>query len=312
MKLNAVPGRGCQETGKVWPSGCPQPFAARQQGIALAIVVWFIAGMSLLVAGIVSHARVDTKMAQLHTARAKVVAAGDGAIQLMLADRLLREGPVADEGDLSVGEYWLGNSKVSVTLYPATGFVDLNNAPQTVLAGLFLIIGQLPEVDANFLADNVVKWRGGSVGSERTKKKSGRLRSIEDLLRVEGMNRALFDTVRDFIVVGDGGGSATDWAVAPEVLLQVLEKTNPGKLDAVSRRRETLASPRPDGGDATAKSRSLSGTYRIDALVEYGDMTWLRRRWVLTGSTSRYGLLPWQIVRTEPPRVYEQLNDGNR
>ena len=38
----------------------------RQGGVALAIVVWFIAGMSLLVAGIVADARVDTRMAQLH------------------------------------------------------------------------------------------------------------------------------------------------------------------------------------------------------------------------------------------------------
>ena len=34
----------------------------KQEGVALALVVWFIAGMSLLVAGIVSHARVDSRM----------------------------------------------------------------------------------------------------------------------------------------------------------------------------------------------------------------------------------------------------------
>ena len=64
---------------------------AGQKGVALAIVVWFIAGMSLLVAGIVSHARVDTQMAQLHIAKAKAVAAGDGAIQLMLGERLFNQ-----------------------------------------------------------------------------------------------------------------------------------------------------------------------------------------------------------------------------
>ena len=68
-----------------------------QKGVALAIVVWFIAGMSLLVAGIVSHARVDTQMAQLHIARAKAVAAGDGAIQLMLGERLFNQDRAADK-----------------------------------------------------------------------------------------------------------------------------------------------------------------------------------------------------------------------
>ena len=58
----------------------------RQRGVALAVVMWFIAGMSLLVAGIVGHARVDLQLAQVHVARAKAVAAGDGAIRLALAD----------------------------------------------------------------------------------------------------------------------------------------------------------------------------------------------------------------------------------
>ena len=35
----------------------------RQSGVALAIVVWFIAGMTLLVSGIVSEAKIDTRMA---------------------------------------------------------------------------------------------------------------------------------------------------------------------------------------------------------------------------------------------------------
>ena len=61
---------------------------AKQQGVALAIVVWFIAGMSLLVASIVSQATVDTRLAQLHVAKAEAAAAGDGAIQLMLAQRM--------------------------------------------------------------------------------------------------------------------------------------------------------------------------------------------------------------------------------
>ena len=185
MKTDAVQGKRSRGPGQAWQTECAWPCGVRQQGVALAIVVWFIAGMSLLVAGIVSHARVDTRMAQLHMARAKVVAAGDGAIRLMLADRLLLEDAVASEGDVLAGEYWLGNSKISVTLYPAAGLVDLNTAPQPVLAGLFSIVGQVSEGDANFLADNVVKWRGVSVGVDNTKRAGNRLRSIEDLLRVE-------------------------------------------------------------------------------------------------------------------------------
>ncbi|MEK9543989.1 MAG: hypothetical protein VW016_10945, partial [Luminiphilus sp.] len=55
--------------------------------MALGIVVWFIAGMALLVSGIVSEARVDTRMAQLHYFRAQAAAAADGAINLALAEQ---------------------------------------------------------------------------------------------------------------------------------------------------------------------------------------------------------------------------------
>ena len=73
---------------------CAGVSPASQRGVALAVVVWFIAGMSLLVAGIVSQARVDIQLAQLHLFRAQAEAAGDGAIHLLMAE--LQEGRGAD------------------------------------------------------------------------------------------------------------------------------------------------------------------------------------------------------------------------
>ncbi|MDG1945932.1 MAG: type II secretion system protein GspK [Halioglobus sp.] len=307
MKKQAIKQKNYNNTGQA------RPAQAGQRGVALAIVVWFIAGMSLLVAGIVSSARVDTKMTQLHIARAKSVAAGDGAIQLMLADHLLREAPAAGASGLNTGEYWLGNVKVVVMLYPSAGLIDLNAASQKLLAALFFTIAQVPEGNANVLADNVVKWRSGVAGVDEPRKTGNRFRSIEDLLRVEGISRTLFDAVKDFIVASDSPGAATNWALAPEVLLQVLEKSKPEDLAGVKRRREQLANAQADrkaGAEVQPKPRSLSGTYRIDALVRYGDQTWLRRRWVAVGAT-RGSLLPWQVLRTEPARVYEYAI-GNR
>ena len=68
----------------------------RQRGVALGIVVWFIAGMALLVSGIVSEARVDTRMAQLHYFRAQAAAAADGAINWLWPSKRAC-GPVARE-----------------------------------------------------------------------------------------------------------------------------------------------------------------------------------------------------------------------
>ncbi len=267
--------------GPVRSGGAAVP---RQRGVALAIVVWFIAGMSLLVAGIVAQGRADTRMAQLHVARAKVAAAGDGAIVLLLAERLAA-GP-GDRGE-AAGVYRLGDLEVGVSLVPAAALIDLQSAPPEVLAALFSGPGGLDEAAAGQLALNVVQSRAPPPGGS-----GARFDTVEDLLGVPGASRSLLDQIRDFIVVGSSGQGGTDWSQAPGPVLAVLERANPDRARAVSVRRE-------ERGGAPAL---LAGAYRADAVVRYGDRTWLRRRWIDMVSAAG-SELPWRVTRTEPPRV---------
>jgi len=270
--------------------------AYRQRGVALAIVLWFIAGMSLLVAGIVSLARVDSQMAQTHVARAKAIAAGDGAIQLMMVAAMTGE---RDSSAAPVGHYRLGDVEVTVVLTPAAGLIDLNGASAEELYALFLVAGGLPEEEARLLVVNMIQSRlavsggGGSV----------KLAAMEDLLRVPGSSRTLLDAVRDFIVVSESVTGATDWSRAPAPVLEVLSKVNPEKADAVRARQASAAAslPRASGNKAGAGGAS-TGSFRADAIVRYGDKLWLRRRWISI-EPSPLTALPWHITRTEPPRV---------
>ena len=266
---------------------------AGQKGVALAIVVWFIAGMSLLVAGIVSHARVDTQMAQLHIAKAKAVAAGDGAIQLMLGERLFNQDPAADkQGPLSA-VYQVGSAEVLVMLFPVSALLDLNKAPRAELSTLFIALAQVPDGEANTLAENVVNWR----------KANGTFRETEDLLRVGGMDRTIFESVRDFIAAKETLGTGADWEASLAAMSQRADQMNSGELNGLALRPEMLAGLNADGTTGGNES-SLSGTYRADAMVRYGDQTWLRRRWVSVGSVAG-SALPWKTLRSEPARVYE-------
>ena len=266
---------------------------AGQKGVALAIVVWFIAGMSLLVAGIVSHARVDTQMAQLHIARAKAVAAGDGAIQLMLGERFFNQDQAADKQGALSAVYQLGSAEVVVMLFPVSALLDLNKAPQAALGTLFVALAQVPEGEANTLAENVVNWR----------KVNGRFRETEDLLRVGGMDRMIFESIRDFIAAKETRGAGADREMSSAAMLQLADQMNAGQLNGFALPPEILAGRNADATTGGTES-SRSGTYRADAMVRYGDQTWLRRRWVSVGSIVG-SALPWKTVRTEPPRVYE-------
>lgn len=264
----------------------------RQGGVALAIVLWFIAGMSLLVAGIVSQAQVDTRMAQAHVARAKAVAAGDGAIRLMMADLLTGKRSAEDAARPLEGSYLLGAEEVSVRLVPAAGLIDINRASAEELLALFLWVG-VADDEARLLAENVLKSRSPAKGSRARSTASG-LDAIEDLLRVPGMSRALLDTLRDFIVVGAAAQGGTNWSLAPDEVLAILQTVDETKAGAARARREAGLSA--NGG------RGLVRAYRADAVLRYGDRDWLRRRWIEISGTPG-GNLPWSVVRTEPPRV---------
>lgn len=275
------------------------PPVNRERGVALAIVVWFIAGMSLLVAGIVAQARVDTQMAQTHVARAKAMAAGDGAIQLMMVEAMTARG---EADGPPVGNYRLGDIEVAVTLVSAAGLIDLNSAPADLLSALFQRAGGLQQDEARLLAESVVQSRSAGRG----RRDGVQLDAIEDLLRVPGSSRTLLDSVRDFIVVSESGSGGTNWTQAPEALLGILAQLDPARADAVVTRRGNAAAsfPRAPGSRSRGSggNAALSGSYRADAIVRYGDKLWLRRRW-LTIESSPLTALPWHITRTEPPRV---------
>ena len=74
-------------------------------------------------------------------------------------------------------------------LFPVSALLDLNKAPQAALGLSLIALAQVPDGEANTLAENVVKWR----------KANGTFRETEDLLRVGGMDRTIFEAVRDFI-----------------------------------------------------------------------------------------------------------------
>ena len=265
-----------------------------QAGVALAIVVWFIAGMSLLVAGIVYQAKQDIRMAQVHLSRAKAAASGDGAIQLMMSS--LVDGALYTQGAGVTGgqSFRLGDDRVTVQLVPAAGLININSAPLDLLVYLFEGAGVAAGYRAEVLADNVIQWRTATGGRTRSR----RFQSVEDLLRVPGFDRVGLEALRDYVTASDGGGLGVEVTLAPEPVLRVFARKDPGKVDEVRRRREELR----DGASSGASPARGAGVYRADAVLVSGGKRWLRRRWVRVGN-SAHSRLPWHFIRTEAPRV---------
>ena len=262
--------------------------------MALAIVVWFIAGMSLLVAGIVAQARVDTQLAQIHADRARVIASGDGAIRLAVGVLEARESNRGGRQNLQRQRFRIGEYMVDVQLYPSEGFINLNEVKLPVLRKLFELTAGVPAGDASSLAQSVVQWRKTR---SRPRGPLNRFDAPEDLLRVPGIDRTTLDAVRDYIVAGAAASSSTSVISAPPEVRRVLQAAG-------------IAAPPARGGASEVGDTNLSGgAIRADAIIAAGGRTWLRRQWLTPGGSER-SILPWSPVRVEPPRVTQSTPTG--
>ncbi|NND66998.1 MAG: hypothetical protein HKN19_05360 [Halioglobus sp.] len=296
-----------------------------QRGVALAVVLWFLAAMMLLVSGIVVQARVDIKLTQLHADGARAEAASDGAIQLALAQMLVQEQPsAAGEYGPRVSLQQVGGIPVRVMFTATGGLVDLNLAEEALLVRLFSAAAD--EKAAEELARRVVEWRSPEVadgtavrdpaaaaadGSDsRTGNgeggdliRPGRFDTIEDLLLVPGIDRGIFEAVRDSVYVGEKGHSGVDWTHAPVQLLQALGDLDEEGALAIARMRaegDEPASP-PAGLPQDFQQDALDTVYRVDAYAKVGDTLYHRRRWVDRASTAQG--LPWRFFRSEAMTV---------
>ena len=256
-----------------------------QRGVALGIVVWFIAGMALLVSGIVSEARIDTRMAQLHYFKAQAAAAGDGAIHLALAEQEGRRA-AGLPGTERLQNYQIGPKTVEVRMIPGGMFVNLGTADVAALRELFALGASKVQHNngvsgqsAAALARAVIEFRDGIAG-----RRKGSFSSPEDLLRVPGISRGVYDGVRDYITVKSLAGGLDSDTEYTEAGLEQLDAAMLGEGILVE-------------GEAQHAAESL----RIDAIVKIGDQQWLRRRWA-TLDESGYSQLPWRFARTEAAR----------
>lgn len=279
----------------------------REGGVALAILVWFLAAMSLLVASVVMQGRVDVKLAQLHAGKARAEAWSDGAINLALAEMLMRE----QEGELQtrVPNYFqqvIGDTPVQVSLTPLAGLVDLNLAPEDLLSALFMGAINIDENVARELAASVIEWRSSSDRAEEmgAEIRLGRFEAIEDLLLVPGFDRGMYESLRDCVYVSQDSQPTLDWMAAPVSVLQSLgmSEEESQALQLERQGEDAFSMGIPEALEPAFLSEVSMPTFRVDAIVSMDDTQYLRRRWV---SRKRSGAdrLPWHFFRSEPVRA---------
>jgi hypothetical protein len=192
----------------------------RSRGFALALLMWMIAGMSLLVTAVIQLARDDIGLAEQRLREAMSEAVARGATRLILRDAAvavhLREEaaslhepwPYGQEYERGGGkgrqnvysqQYELDGHKVTAAIHPASGFVALGGGSDNELRRLFVAIGGVGESEASALVSGVKAYRDQLNSTSAQMSDFLGFRAREEMLAIPGMSKAVFDRVKDYV-----------------------------------------------------------------------------------------------------------------
>lgn len=185
----------------------------RANGLALVAVLWLVAALSIVVAGLLQSVRTEARLGAQLRDGAFAAAAGEAAMQIALQTLLATGQPV--DRPMSADVAWLDQT-ITVRAMPLNGYIDLNAAPPELLAQMFQTAAGLPSDRANLLAQAVVRERtqpgasGVPPGFE----------AVEDLLRVPGIDYPLYARVAALLTadLAHGSGRVNPLAAPPGVL----------------------------------------------------------------------------------------------
>ncbi|SLN56869.1 general secretion pathway protein GspK [Oceanibacterium hippocampi] len=230
-----------------------------EDGIALIVVLWGLALLGALAAGIATHGRGETRLVSDLRDAAESRHMADAGIALALRDLL--DPRTADDVDRTGAprDYRIDGTPITVQVSDEAGRIDLNEAPGELLRGLFMTVA--PDRAAN-LAAAVQDWRDGdddrrTGGAEAIDyRRLGRdgepanapFQRVEELARVRGMDAALFARVAPLVTVH----SRLD-GLDPDVASAATLAAIPGLSETVAGRLSR--DRRQDSADLVAFSR---------------------------------------------------------
>jgi general secretion pathway protein K len=203
--------------------------ARLQTGIALLLVLWVIALLTIIAVGLTATQRTETSLAGNQVGTARFRALSDAAVNYALLNLMVQpmvasdaQGPVTDseqQDDLwapdgSAHVWSFAGQQMEIAIYNEASRIDLNQAPREQLVALFTAAG-VPEEEVNAMADAIVDWRDpddlrSADGAEDSDYKSsglpygakdGPFDSVQELQQVMGVTPALYRVLEPALTV---------------------------------------------------------------------------------------------------------------
>jgi general secretion pathway protein K len=290
---------------------------AGQRGLALLTVLWVLSLLSVIAAGLIAQTHTELQITRnmKETARARALA--EAGVFLAIP-RFLDPSPDTQwkvDGKERDIEY--GGGEIRITLQDEGGKIDINAAPDELLAGLFGALGVSPD-EAAHLVDAIADWKDADDlrrvnGAEKDDYKraglswvprNGPFEAAEELRLVLGMTPALYQRMLPLVTIYSQLPRVNP-ATAPAEVLQALPGASPDMIARVvaARARSDTALPALPGLEQFLSSVTPRvATIRSEGRTPGGGLFVREATVEMTGKRETpYLLRAWRQGQSEEP-----------
>jgi general secretion pathway protein K len=310
--------------------------AIGERGVALITVLWVLALLSVLAAALVSQTHVELQIARnmKETARARALAEGGVFLTIPhLLDSSL-ETQWRPDGQERLVEY--GGGTIRITLQDEAGKIDLNAAPDELLAGIFAVLGVGSDESAR-LVDAIADWKDEDDlrrlnGAERDDyrraglawvPRNGPFEAVDELRLVFGMTPALYARAAPLLTIYSQNARVNPATASAEVL-QALPGARPAEIARFVQARDRAEAGRAQASRTPAPLPPMTGleqfltpgpsrvvTVRSEGRTP-GRGLFVREAVIdITGKTDHpYAILAWRKGRSPEAVDDNMLADG--
>ena len=247
-----------------------------------------------MVGTLLQEVRQETRQALADKRRLSAAALSEAAIRFVLCS-MVGDATALRKG-ISRKTISVLDATVEIEIVPMNGYIDLNNAKPPLLADMLRYAGALPADAAAELAQKIVSYRAvrDTLGQAR------KFHGVEDLLRVDGVDYALYARVEKLLTTHMNGSGLVNPLAAREGVLAILAQGDVTRAHQLAVARST--SPESIDTSTLTQGQIESATtpvIEIRALGPVVDQVAYGVVWQVDLRTPAHGL-PWQTISMKP------------
>jgi general secretion pathway protein K len=275
-----------------------------QRGIALVLVLWLTALLTVIAGGFAYAMRNEAQAARNTMSQAQARALADGAIARTVFELLRpRSLPGVWAADGLVHVWDEDGMHVAASAVDESGKIDLNAVPDALLNSLLQTAGQVDADTAARLVDVIGDWKDAD-DFRRPNGANAAFETVADLQRVLGMTPALFARLAGSLTVYSGASGINPQFASRTVLMALPGATDPIVDTYLAQRAAALSAGQPLPVLPLAGAGAAVNVWRMRAEVTAPDgVVFVREAVMRQSADPRHPLtvLAWQEgERTQP------------